>query len=160
MFFRINVIPIHLPPLRERLEDIPLLAETFFRKIKLKSGKNIEGMSRDVIDFFAGYTWPGNVRELKSALEYAFVVCQDPMIEPHHLPPDILREKRTWIHGKPSAQSKDEIKKRQLINALNRAYGNQSVAAEILGISRVTIWNRMRKYGIKSTREVQIPRQP
>jgi PAS domain S-box-containing protein len=150
LFFRINVIPIHLPPLRERLEDIPLLAESFFRKIQMKSGKDIKGISKDLIDCLINYTWPGNVRELKSAFEYAVVVCQEPMLRAHHLPPGILQEKTAIRHGKPLAQSKEEIKKRELISALNRSKGNQSLAAEMLGISRVTIWNRMRKYGIRS----------
>lgn len=150
LFFRINVIPIHLPPLRERLEDIPLLAESFFRKILMKSGKEIQGISKELIDCLINYSWPGNVRELKSAFEYSVVVCQEPMIRPHHMPPAILRERTAVRHGKALAQSKEEIKKRELINALNRAKGNQSLAAEMLGISRVTIWNRMKKYGIKS----------
>ena len=150
LFFRINVIPIHLPPLRERLEDIPLLAEYIFRKIQMKSGKDIKGISKDLIDCLINYTWPGNVRELKSAFEYAVVVCQDPMIRAHHLPPGILQEQTAIRHGKPLAQSKEEIKKRELISALNRSKGNQSLAAEMLNISRVTIWNRMRKYGIRS----------
>ncbi len=150
LFFRINVIPIHLPPLRERLEDIPILAESFFRKIQMKSGKDIKGISKDLVDCLVNYTWPGNVRELKSAFEYAVVVCQEQMIRAHHLPPSILQEKTATRQGKALAQSKEEIKKRELINALNRAKGNQSLAAEMLNISRVTIWNRMRKYGIRS----------
>jgi transcriptional regulator with PAS, ATPase and Fis domain len=150
LFFRINVIPIHLPPLRERLEDIPLLAESCFRKIQMKSGKDIKGISKDLIDCLISYSWPGNVRELKSAFEYAVVVCQEPMLRAHHLPQRILQEKTAIRHGKPLAQSKEVIKKRELISALNRSKGNQSLAAEMLGISRVTIWNRMRKYGIRS----------
>ncbi|MGO9019273.1 MAG: sigma-54 interaction domain-containing protein [Syntrophobacteraceae bacterium] len=156
LFFRINVIPIHLPPLRERLEDIPLLAESIFRKIQMKSGKDIKGISKDLIDCLINYTWPGNVRELKSAFEYAVVVCQEPMIRAHHLPPGILQEKTAIRHGKPLAQSKEEIKKRELISALNRSKGNQSLAAEMLGISRVTIWNRMRKYGIRSVYKTDV----
>ncbi len=150
LFFRINVIPIHLPPLRERLDDIPILAESFFRKIQMKSGKDIKGISKDLIDCLMNYTWPGNVRELKSAFEYAVVVCQETMIRAHHLPPGFLKEKTAIRHGKPLAQSKEEIKKRELISTLNRSKGNQSLAAEMLGISRVTIWNRMRKYGVRS----------
>jgi len=79
-YFRINVIPITLPPLRERVEDIPLLAEFFFRKNRLKSGKNIQGMNNDTMSALMNYRWPGNVRELKSAFEYAFVTCQEAMI--------------------------------------------------------------------------------
>ncbi len=79
LYFRINVIPIQMPPLRERVEDIPLLAESFFRKLRIKSGKSIEGISNLALEVLIRYPWPGNVRELKSAFEYAFVTCQEPL---------------------------------------------------------------------------------
>jgi two-component system response regulator HydG len=74
-YFRINVIPIYLPPLRERAQDIPLLAESFFHKMRLKSGKSIEGIGNSTMEVLMKYSWPGNVRELKSAFEYPFVTC-------------------------------------------------------------------------------------
>jgi PAS domain S-box-containing protein len=148
-FFRINVIPIHLPPLRERAEDIPLLAEAFFRKIQLKSGRSISGISNGAMELLMRYSWPGNIRELKSAFEYAFVTCHERMIQPYHLPPDIYGEKQTNGNGKDLKPTKEEIKKRQLLDALTQAKGNQSLAAEILGVSRVTIWNQMKRFGIK-----------
>jgi two-component system response regulator HydG len=153
-YFRINVIPIYLPPLRERTEDIPLLAASFFRKIRLKSGKSLEGISNDTMEVLIRYSWPGNVRELKSAFEYASVTCQDPLIQPHHLPPDILKEKRIAKEVKALAPSRQEVRKQQLIDALARAKGNQSVAAEMLGVSRVTVWNRMRRLGVKYTKQI------
>ena len=157
LFFRINVIPIHLPPLRERREDIPLLAEAFFRRIKLKTGKDIRGISEEGMALLMDYSWPGNVRELKSAFEYAFVACQEPLIQPHHLPPHIykrdvpVRKTRSPV----SLQlNKDELKKQELIRALEQSGGNQSEAARILGVSRVTVWNRMKRYGISLTKNV------
>lgn len=155
-YFRINVIPIVLPPLRERVEDIPLLAESFFRKIRLKGQKPIEGISKSAMELFLQYAWPGNVRELKSAFEYAFVTCQDRMIEPHHLPPDLLSSSTRMKESteSPDRSSKDDLRKYQLIDALDRARGNQSLAAELLGVSRVTVWNRMKRYGIKFTKEL------
>ena len=155
LYFRINVIPIHMPPLRERVEDIPLLAESFFRKLRLKNGKSIEGISNLAMEVLMKYPWPGNVRELKSAFEYAFVTCQERLIQPHHLPPDILNGERAIRDVKAVAPTKQEIRKRQLIDALARAKGNQSVAAEILGISRVTVWNRMKRLGITYTRRLE-----
>jgi two-component system response regulator HydG len=155
LYFRINVIPIHMPPLRERVEDIPLLAESFFRKLRIKSGKSIEGISNLALEVLMKYLWPGNVRELKSAFEYAFVTCREPLIQPHHLPPDILNEEKSLKDVTAMAPTKQEIKKRQLIDALARAKGNQSVAAEILGISRVTVWNRMKRLGITYTRHLE-----
>jgi PAS domain S-box-containing protein len=153
-FFRINVIPITLPPLRERLDDIPLLAESFFRQTQLKSGKIIEGIGNDTMEVLMNYAWPGNVRELKSAFEYAFVTCQEPTIQPWHLPPCIFKERIKSIPKKMSSLSREEMKKRQLIDALVQADGNESQAARILGVSRVTVWNRMKKFGIKYKRKL------
>lgn len=154
-YFRINVIPIYLPPLRDRAQDIPLLAESFFRKISLKNGKSIEGISSSTMEVLMKYSWPGNIRELKSAFEYAFVTCQDQLVQPHHLPPDILKEENVTLDEKVAAPTKREIWKQQLIDALARAKGNQSVAAEILGVSRVTIWNRMKRFDIKYNRYLE-----
>jgi two-component system, NtrC family, response regulator HydG len=153
-FFRINVIPISLPPLRERVEDIPLLSEFFFRKIRLKNGKSINGISNGAMEFLMRHTWPGNIRELKSAFEYAFVTCHERMIQPYHLPPDISEEKASNGTTKELSPSKEEMKKKQLIDALSQARGNQSLAAEILGVCRVTVWNQMKRFGIRYTREM------
>lgn len=151
-FYRINVIPIHVPPLRERKEDIPLLARSFFNRIKLKSGKPIEGISNEGLDILAEYAWPGNVRELRSAFEFAFVSCQGAIIRPEHFPAHILaRESRRCAPGAVSPQSIsiEEIKKQRLYDALRRAKGNQSEAARVLGISRTSIWQQMKRFGIQ-----------
>ena len=154
LYYRINVIPITLPPLRDRVNDIPILAQAFFEHIRLKSGKNIKGISDAAMAALLRYHWPGNVRELKSAFEYAFVVCHRSLIEPHHFPPSIFDEqapkaKKRWVSLDPN-----EAKRRELIKALKKAGGNQSQAARILGVSRVTVWNRMKKFGIHLTRQV------
>jgi len=148
LYFRINVIPIYLPPLREKLEDIPILAESFFRKIKLKSSKKIDGISMDAMEILMKYSWPGNVRELKSVFEYAFVTCQESLIQPCNLPPGTVRPKIPAKRDEPGLLKREEIKKQQLMEALKSAGGNQSKAAGILGVTRVTVWNRMKKYGI------------
>ncbi|MBW1737701.1 MAG: sigma 54-interacting transcriptional regulator [Deltaproteobacteria bacterium] len=154
LFYRINVIPISVPPLRERVEDIPLLAQTFFRRVRMKTGKDIQGISEEAMKKLVDYHWPGNVRELKSAFEYAFVSCQDSIIQPHHLPTNILWGQKG--QGRPTSVpvNRDEIKKRQLLDALEKAGGNQSKAARILGVSRVTVWNRMKKFNINLRREI------
>lgn len=156
-FFRINVIPIHLPSLRDRKEDIPLLAETFFQKIRLKSDKNVKGISKQAMDALMDYDWPGNVRELKSAFEYAFVTCHDALILPDHLPPAIYRGKRPAL-AEPKRPSFDMrgIEKQELIEALKKTGSNQSKAADLLGVSRVTVYNRMKRHGINATRNVEI----
>jgi len=148
LFFRINVIPITIPPLRERVEDIPLLSEAFFKRIQLKSGKKIQGISNEAMAFLMGYPWPGNVRELKSAFEYAFVTCQESSIQPYHLPPNICSGKRGAAVATRPAIDKKEIKKERLIEALKRAGGNRSEVARMLGISRVTVWKQIRQFGI------------
>ena len=148
LFFRINVIPITIPPLRERVEDIPLMSESFFKRIQLKSGKKIQAIGNEAMAFLTKYPWPGNVRELKSAFEYAFVTCQEPLIQPYHLPPSIYPGRRiTTPRTKPTIHQKG-MKKKRLIEALKKAGGNQSEAARILGISRVTVWNQIRKFEI------------
>jgi len=152
-YFRINVIPIRLPPLRKRLEDIPLLAEFFFRKNQLKSGKNIQGISNDTMDALVNYWWPGNVRELKGAFEYAFVTCQETMIKPHHLPSNIIHKKKTPQADQKPPFSREELKRIELIETLKKTDGNQSEAARILGVTRVTIWNRMKRFDIYPDRK-------
>jgi len=147
-YYRINVIPIYVPPLRDRIEDIPLLARSFFNRIELKSGKKIQGISNDTLEVLMRHNWPGNVRELKSAFEFAFVSCQGPTIQPKHLPPNILhpqniRRLKGGVHV-----SLDELKKQRLIDALRQSGGNQSEAARILGISRTSIWNQIRRFKI------------
>jgi two-component system response regulator HydG len=156
LFYRINVIPIVIPPLRERRGDIPLLAESFFRRIRLKNDKNILSISNQSMEALMQYSWPGNVRELKSALEYAFVTCNGSIIEPNHLPPDIFLNNRPLPMEETIRIDRDEIQKNRLIEALERAEGNQSKAARILNVSRVTVWNRMKKYGIKPIRKLDV----
>jgi two-component system, NtrC family, response regulator HydG len=112
---------------------------------------------QQALEILIKYSWPGNVRELKSAFEYAFVTCQEPLIHPHHLPPDILTEEKSLQNVQALAPTKQEIRNRQLIDALARAKGNQSVAADILGVSRVTVWNRMIRFGISYTRHIESP---
>lgn len=143
LFFRINVIPISLPPLRERAEDIPLLVNTFIGRLRSRTGKAISGLTPEAMKRFMSYEWPGNVRELKSALEYAFVIAEEGLIGLRQLPAQIGEAERP--HS-PSPTEPPE--KKALIQALRQCGGNQSQAARVLGVNRVTVWNRMRKYGI------------
>ena len=101
------------------------------------------------MDILMDYEWPGNVRELKSAMEYAFVTCQGPQIHPNHLPPDISGNIRPFSDKKQFISDQNETKKKLLIDALEQSGGNQTKAAEILGITRVTVWNRMKRFGIR-----------
>jgi PAS domain S-box-containing protein len=154
LFYRINVIPITVPPLKKRVEDIPLLAESFFHRLQLKSDKNIQGVTTEAMEQLMTYSWPGNVRELKSAFEYAFVTCQQSMIQPYHFPPDIYQSPKSLKTRKKASINREALKKKQLIDALEQTGGNQSRAAEILGVSRVTVWNRMKRYRITAPRRI------
>ncbi|WP_459939621.1 sigma-54 interaction domain-containing protein [Desulfonatronum parangueonense] len=147
LFYRINVIPIRLPALRERQEDIPLLADFFVQRLRCKSEKNIKGLSPRTLRMFMDYSWPGNVRELKSSLEYAFVLADSGHIEPEHLPANFQTPEPQAATPVKSPSQEDDQKSR-LIQALRQSGGNKSEAARILGINRVTVLNRMRKYGI------------
>ena len=148
LFFRINVIPIHLPPLRERPEDIPALVSTFIRRFTKKTGKKISGLTPEAMAFFMAHDWTGNVRELKSALEYAFVIAESRLIDTPQLPPQIWGKKRARGLDPVPLNHENPSERAALIEALKQSNGNQSQAARILGVSRVTVWNRMRKYGI------------
>jgi len=152
LFYRINVIPIQIPPLRERVEDIPILAEAFFRRVRLKNEKKIDGISNEAMRMLTKYSWPGNVRELRSTFEYAFVTCQDTVIQPYHLPPAIYGENSSGKAVKKIYVDRHQMKKRRLIEALEKSGGNRSQAAELLGVSRVTVWNQMKRFNVNVNR--------
>jgi two-component system, NtrC family, response regulator HydG len=152
LFYRINIFPVHLPPLRDRKNDIALLVKAFVHELRSDSQKRITGVNPEVMDIFMHYHWPGNIRELRSALEYAFLVAESGLVEIHHLPSQLQSAlKPTTAPQGVSADSSAAVgleEKAQLIEALQKAGGNQSRAAGILGVHRMTVFNRMRKYGI------------
>ncbi|WP_300457499.1 sigma 54-interacting transcriptional regulator [Desulfobacula sp.] len=150
LLFRINVIPIHLPPLRNRREDIPLLIHSFIRHLNIHTGKHINGLSHGAMEAVMDYRWPGNIRELKNAMEYAFVITDGPAIQQDHLPRKISAANLPIYSPAPPLPKKDAAfnEKAQLIEALQQTNGNQTKAAKLLKINRVTVWNRMRKYGL------------
>jgi PAS domain S-box-containing protein len=148
LYYRINVIPISIPPLRERREDIALLASHFFRRSQMKSGKRVRGISREAMDRITRHPWPGNVRELRSAFEYALVACKTDMIEARDLPADIFSRPEVCLPGEVAGGSIDDIKRERLRKALQEAGGNRSEAARILGISRTSVWGQMKRYGL------------
>ena len=154
LFFRINVIPIHLPPLRDRLEDIAPIVNSFIRRLQSNTGKKITGLTSAAMDRFMSYDWPGNVRELKSALEYAFVIAEKGLIDTAHLSPQILTKKEAEPSGPILLGSGDNAEKKALLEALRQTGGNQSKAAKILGVNRMTVWNRMRKYQVDLKKEI------
>jgi PAS domain S-box-containing protein len=149
LFFRINVFPLSCPSLAERYEDIPQLVQNFIEQNAAKSSKKIVGLTPEAMEALLTYSWPGNVRELRNAIEYAFVLCSGNWIGREHLPPKITTNgKRLLVNHQQSPASWEE-ERTKLIDTLRQVNGNQSQAARILGVSRVTIWKRIKKYGIK-----------
>ena len=157
LYYRINVIPIYLPPLRARLDDIPLLVDTFIHRMDLKTEKNITGIAKEVLDVFMQYSWPGNIRELINVIEYAFVLCPEGDISIAHLPAQLLGQQPLHVQqGSKTIRKLSKGNERQeLIQALQSSGGNKSEAARRLGVSRVTLWKRIKKFGIQVDKQVR-----
>ena len=151
LFYRVNVVPIEVPPLRERREDIPLLARSFLETLAKKTGKIIEGFTPQAMDLLYRHHWPGNVRELRNAIEYALVICNQGLIDEEHLPTHIGRGDQ----AAPPAEARRRNGREELIEVLRQVEGNQSQAARVLGVSRMTIWKRMKRYDINISRDVR-----
>ncbi|MBW1732691.1 MAG: sigma 54-interacting transcriptional regulator [Deltaproteobacteria bacterium] len=145
LYYRLNVVKISLPSLQERKEDIPLLAEHFIHKYNLLKGRNIQGISPEVLSCFMKYPFPGNIRELENIIEYAFILCKSNHIELQHLPLEISEWSKFHNRLPPldpfSAEEAEKI--RQL---LQRNQGNRMKTARELGISRSTLWRKIKKY--------------
>ncbi len=153
LFFRINVFPMTCPPLKDRKDDIPLLIEHFIYIHAEKTHKNILGFTPEAMRLMLAYSWPGNIRELRNSVEYAFVLSRGKSIGPEHLPDKITQGAVQSIPDPNARKTTDKVNRGQsekeaLIHALERADGNQTQAAQILGVSRVTVWKRIKKYGI------------
>ncbi len=157
LYYRISVIPIYLPPLRARLDDIPLLVDTFVRRMRLKTEKNITGIAKEVLDVFMQYRWPGNIRELINVIEYAFVLCPEGDISIAHLPAQMLGQQPSHVQlaSKTSRKLSTGDMRQELIQALQAAGGNKSEAARRLGVSRVTLWKRIKKFDIQVDKQIR-----
>lgn len=153
LYYRINVIPIHIPPLRERREDIPLLAEYFLKKFNVDYKKNIELISMEVIDIFMEYDWPGNIRELKNVIERAVAITEPDVdiLMPHHLRPQLICPKKEKdLLEIQDGLSLAEFEKYYIYNTLKKVNWNKSKAAQILGINRQTLYNKMKELSIEN----------
>ena len=153
LYYRLNVISLHLPPLRERPEDIILLSNFFLEEFTAKYGKEIQGFSREVRDFFLRYSWPGNIRELRNLVESMVILSRKRVITEESLPVS-LREKTPGPSASSSSPHREdslslESGEKDLIRqALDKTGGNRAKAARILGIARSTLYNKMEKYGL------------
>lgn len=144
-YYRINVFTIDLPPLRARRSDIPALATHFLERFARQMDKRITGLNSDAMAMLEAYDWPGNVRELSNAIERAIVVGRGPLVEPEDLP---LRLSATVAMA--SEQSLAEMERQHIAAVLERTGGNVSRAAEILKVDRVTVYNKIKKYGLRA----------
>ena len=144
LFYRINVVSIDIPPLRERPEDIPLLASHFIRVLSGRKRKPIQGISPAALSMLCKYRFSGNVRELENAIEHAFVMCHGDTIEVEHLPIQVVHAAET-TNG---FGGDDKTEKLVLQEALRRFHGNRSRAATELGMHRSTLWRKIKCYGL------------
>ena len=144
LYYRLNVVNVHIPPLRHRLEDVPLLAEHFLDHYREKNDREIEGMSREVIDALGDYNWPGNVRELENVIERAVVLDKDGLIDVDDLPEHIVQhddENPRYI-SIPVGTPLDEVERRVLHETLKMTDGNKKLAAKLLGIATRTVYRK------------------
>ncbi|MFH1314317.1 MAG: sigma 54-interacting transcriptional regulator [Candidatus Eisenbacteria bacterium] len=148
LYYRINVVAINLPPLRERDEDIPLLVDHFVEKLNADTGKHVRQVSQGAMDVLIDHVWPGNVRELENAIGHAFVHCRGDTILPEHLPRELVEVTPHAASGMASAGSIEEMEKAAVTDMLKRCKGNRSQAARRLGIGRSSLWRKIKKYGL------------
>ena len=144
LYYRLNVVSIELPPLRERREDIPLLAQHFLKKFVIENQKEITGFSPEATDFLLKYEWPGNVRELENTIERAVILAQNPSIKMA----DMSQENMPLARSAPVRGNLKEIEKNYILETLTQSQGNYRKTARLLGISRMTLYNKVRTYGI------------
>lgn len=151
LFYRINVVRLHLPPLKERKEDIPLLVEHFIQKQNKINSGNIQGISQNALALLMTYDYPGNIRELENIVEYAFVLCSQDYIQEKDLP-DYLQglSSRSRDFGNEGLESSvRELEAKNILDTLEKNDYNRTLAAEELGIHKSTLYRKIKKYGIQ-----------
>lgn len=149
LFYRLSVVPIHLPPLRERPEDIPILAKHFLKTYSLKRKKNVRGISEPAMKALIQYSWPGNVRELENAIERAVVLTENDFIQPVDLLYHGLSTTKQNSSRMERPRRLEDMEKEHILWALEMNNGHRSKTARSLGIDRKTLWMKIKKYGIE-----------
>ena len=156
LFYRINIVALHIPALRERRGDILPLARHFIAKYNGDFRKRVQKISKEVEHFFMAYHWPGNVRELKNMIERAIILGEGDSLLLEHLPREIVggnqEQAMTWLSLPPGGISMEKLEESLVNEALLMTEGNQTKAAKLLGISRDSLRYRMQKFGIETTR--------
>jgi len=150
LYYRINVMPINLPELKERKEDIPLLVKHFIDKYNRESGRKIKGIKQTTLNELMNYDWPGNVRELESTIERAVILCKGTKIQPVDLNPEILNSSPVSydVEKKVIRNEIMELEKQRIVHALDKTSFHRGKAAKRLGINRKTLYRKMKKLGL------------
>jgi transcriptional regulator with PAS, ATPase and Fis domain len=152
LYYRLSVIPIHLPPLRERTGDIPLLADYFLHKHAQKSHREIKGFAPRAMKMLSDYSWPGNVRELEHTIERILILEDGEIIQPEHLPSFISQRQGEFQVFSDGECTLEEVEKRYIQFVLRRVRGKRQDAARILGINRKTLAHKIAKYRLRVDR--------
>lgn len=153
LYYRLNVFPIHIPPLRERKTDIPLLADFFVERYNKANHKSIRRISTPAIDMLMSYHWPGNVRELENCVERAVILSSDDVIHGHHLPPTLQTAESTGtVHPGTLESTLANVERDLILDALKAARGNKAKAARALGITERVMGLRVKHHGIDPRR--------
>jgi transcriptional regulator with PAS, ATPase and Fis domain len=151
LYFRLNVVSLHIPPLSERRDDIPLISYYFLKKYAALMKKNVTEISEDAMSLLMNYDFPGNVRELENIVERGVALSNGNVIETAHLPED-LRELsiKTFRRKEGKIPSLEDQEMAYIRWVLKEVGGNKTTAAQILGIDRVSLWRKLKKYGLES----------
>ncbi len=150
LYYRINVVTLHVPTLAERQDDIPLLCQHFLRKYAELQGKNVDKIAPEVMEVLQNYEFPGNIRELENIMERAVTLCNGAVIEMPHLPLDFQQPHLFQVqrHQKREFRTLEENEKEYISWVVKQVNGNKTKAAEILGIDRVSLWRKLKRYDL------------
>lgn len=146
LMYRIRVVPLFLPPLRDRLGDVEALTWHFVEHFNGRGFRKVDGIAKDAMQALARYEWPGNVRELRNVIEYAFAVGDGTVITTDELTPELRGEPPPVRRDEPLTE--EDLERERLLDALRETGGNRTDAAELLGISRTTLWRKLKEHGI------------
>jgi PAS domain S-box-containing protein len=154
LYYRLNVVSIHIPALSERIEDIPELTQLFLSEFANKYHCPVPILDHEVMYIFLHHLWPGNIRQLRNTIEHMIILADEDVIRPKHLPPGFIKDNNEFhisLQNHDTNLPTEILNDRDMIkNALEKTYGNKSAAAKLLGISRVTLYNKIKKYGLES----------
>jgi transcriptional regulator with PAS, ATPase and Fis domain len=146
LLYRINTVEINLPPLRKRIEDIPLLIEHYLQIYNKKYNKHVRGISKSALDKLENYFWPGNIRELEHTIERVIIMCESETLQPDDFYFPSIDSKESY--NEPENYHLEETEKLLIIKAVSKHGGNLTKAAKELGLTRASLYRRLEKYGL------------